>query len=98
MRQDGRFVGSDGSIPEGQGIIMAHLNECHELVEMVLPGVLVILSVSSCSTPYPQLKESMNEEETEEETELDEEENGEDDDGTNFLAHNIADGLKISSG
>ena len=35
MRQDGRFVGADGTIPEGQGILMAHLNECHELVEMV---------------------------------------------------------------
>ncbi|KAG5639079.1 hypothetical protein H0H81_007023 [Sphagnurus paluster] len=35
MRQDGRFVGVDGSIPEGQGILMAHLNECHELVEML---------------------------------------------------------------
>jgi hypothetical protein len=35
MRQDGKFIGVDGSIPEGQGIVMAHLNECHELVEMV---------------------------------------------------------------
>ena len=35
LRKDGRFVGSDGNIPEGQGIVMAHLNECHELVEMV---------------------------------------------------------------
>ncbi|KAG6856257.1 hypothetical protein H0H87_006013 [Tephrocybe sp. NHM501043] len=35
MRQDGKFVGVDGSIPEGQGILMAHLNECHELVEML---------------------------------------------------------------
>ncbi|KAF6761564.1 hypothetical protein DFP72DRAFT_879019 [Ephemerocybe angulata] len=35
MRKDGRFVGADGSIPEGQGIIMANLNECHELVEML---------------------------------------------------------------
>uniref|UniRef100_A0A0W0FXM3 Uncharacterized protein n=1 Tax=Moniliophthora roreri TaxID=221103 RepID=A0A0W0FXM3_MONRR len=34
-RKDGKFVGSDGSIPEGQGIIMAHLNECHELIEML---------------------------------------------------------------
>jgi hypothetical protein len=29
------FTGSDGTIPEGQGIVMAHLNECHELLEMV---------------------------------------------------------------
>ncbi|KAF9245344.1 hypothetical protein BU15DRAFT_85662 [Melanogaster broomeanus] len=35
MRKDGKFVGHDGSIPEGQGIIMAHLNECHELLEML---------------------------------------------------------------
>ncbi len=35
MRKDGKFEASDGSIPEGQGIVMAHLNECHELVEMV---------------------------------------------------------------
>lgn len=35
MRKEGKFVGADGSIPEGQGIVMAHLNECHELVEMV---------------------------------------------------------------
>ena len=35
MRKDGRFVGVDGSIPEGQGIINANLSECHELVEMV---------------------------------------------------------------
>ncbi|KAJ8694917.1 hypothetical protein PTI98_007555 [Pleurotus ostreatus] len=35
LRQDGKFVGSDGSIPEGQGIVMAHLNECHELLEML---------------------------------------------------------------
>lgn len=35
MRRDGKFVGVDGTIPEGQGIVMAHLNECHELLEMV---------------------------------------------------------------
>lgn len=35
MRKDGKFVRPDGSIPEGQGIVMAHLSECHELVEMV---------------------------------------------------------------
>jgi len=35
MRKDGRFLGIDGSIPEGQGILMAHLNECHELLEML---------------------------------------------------------------
>ncbi|KAG5732655.1 UPF0662 protein C30C2.08 [Termitomyces sp. T112] len=35
MRQDGKFIGVDGTIPEGQGILMAHLNECHELVEML---------------------------------------------------------------
>ncbi|KAF7971311.1 hypothetical protein HWV62_3222 [Athelia sp. TMB] len=35
MRKDGKFIGVDGTIPEGQGIVMAHLNECHELVEML---------------------------------------------------------------
>lgn len=35
MRKDGRFVSADGTIPEGQGIIMANLSECHELVEML---------------------------------------------------------------
>jgi len=35
MRKDGRFVGIDNSIPEGQGIINAHLHECHELVGML---------------------------------------------------------------
>jgi len=35
MRRDGKFISPDGSIPEGQAIVMAHLNECHELVEML---------------------------------------------------------------
>ena len=35
LRKDGKFIGIDGSIPEGQGIVMAHLSECHELLEMV---------------------------------------------------------------
>ncbi|KAI0047227.1 hypothetical protein FA95DRAFT_1606238 [Auriscalpium vulgare] len=35
MRKEGKFVGVDGNIPEGQGIVMAHLNECHELLEML---------------------------------------------------------------
>ena len=35
MRREGKFIGVDGSVPEGQGIVMAHLNECHELLEMV---------------------------------------------------------------
>jgi NTP pyrophosphatase (non-canonical NTP hydrolase) len=35
VRKDGRFIGVDGSIPEGQGIINANLSECHELVEML---------------------------------------------------------------
>ncbi|KAG8861396.1 hypothetical protein FRB96_002845 [Tulasnella sp. 330] len=35
-RKDGKFISSeDGSVPEGQGILMAHLNECHELLEML---------------------------------------------------------------
>ncbi|KAG8908631.1 hypothetical protein FRB99_004919 [Tulasnella sp. 403] len=36
MRKDGKFISNeDGSVPEGQGILMAHLNECHELLEML---------------------------------------------------------------
>jgi hypothetical protein len=35
LRKDGKFIGVDGSIPEGQGIVMAHLSECHELVSML---------------------------------------------------------------
>jgi len=35
LRKDGKFVGVDGTVPEGQGILMAHLNECHELLEML---------------------------------------------------------------
>ncbi|EIN06053.1 hypothetical protein PUNSTDRAFT_115424 [Punctularia strigosozonata HHB-11173 SS5] len=35
LRKDGKFIGVDGSIPEGQAIVTAHLNECHELVEML---------------------------------------------------------------
>ena len=35
MCKDGKFIGTDGTVPEGQGIVMAHLNECHELLEMV---------------------------------------------------------------
>ncbi|QRV88812.1 hypothetical protein RhiJN_16830 [Ceratobasidium sp. AG-Ba] len=35
LRKDGKFIGSDGTIPEGQGTVMAHLNECHELLEML---------------------------------------------------------------
>lgn len=35
LRKDGKFVGHDGIVPEGQGIVMAHLNECHELLQMV---------------------------------------------------------------
>ncbi|KIM44555.1 hypothetical protein M413DRAFT_442518 [Hebeloma cylindrosporum] len=35
LRKEGRFIGVDGSIPEGQGIINANLSECHELVEML---------------------------------------------------------------
>lgn len=42
MRKDGKFVGHDGSVPEGQGIVMAHLNECHELLEMVRTHLLSI--------------------------------------------------------
>lgn len=45
MRQDGKFVGVDGTIPEGQGILMAHLNECHELVEMVSACSMILRQI-----------------------------------------------------
>lgn len=45
MRKEGKFVGADGSIPEGQGIVMAHLNECHELVEMVCFILFALIEV-----------------------------------------------------
>jgi hypothetical protein len=48
MRKDGKFIGVDGTIPEGQGIVMAHLNECHELLEMVR-GLLPDLCVSTAT-------------------------------------------------
>ncbi len=41
MRREGKFVGVDGTVPEGQGIVMAHLNECHELLEMVRDVILL---------------------------------------------------------
>ena len=46
MRKDGKFVGADGTVPEGQGIVMAHLNECHELLEMVN----TLITTSTCAT------------------------------------------------
>jgi len=62
MRKEGKFIGVDGTIPEGQGIVMAHLNECHELLEMVCTttsssGSTVDAAVGS------QLKQSMDEHE-----------------------------------
>lgn len=45
-------AGSDGSIPEGQGIVMAHLNECHELLEMVsLSRTSLLLPCVGCAAP-----------------------------------------------
>lgn len=35
MRQDGKFLSEDGSVPEGQAILIAQLNEAHELLEML---------------------------------------------------------------
>ena len=58
LRKDGKFIGVDGTIPEGQGIVMAHLNECHELLEMVRhPSPCFTTS----ETHFLQLKESMDE-------------------------------------
>lgn len=58
MRKEGKFVGVDGTIPEGQGIVMAHLNECHELLEMVrfpsycLSSRLLILTARTAQGVY----------------------------------------------
>ncbi|CAG8627653.1 24817_t:CDS:2 [Cetraspora pellucida] len=32
LRTDGKFLDTDGSIPEGQGIVMALLNECYDIL------------------------------------------------------------------
>lgn len=72
MRKDGKFVGVDGTIPEGQGIVMAHLNECHELLEMVRS--ISVISVrfihhAEWLRRNLQLKEAMEEAEDEDEDE-----------------------------
>jgi hypothetical protein len=59
MRKEGKFVGADGSIPEGQAIVVAHLSECHELVEMVSADRNE--RMNSRFSSAPQLKESMDE-------------------------------------
>ena len=88
MRKDGKFVGVDGSVPEGQGIVMAHLNECHELLEMVrlliftrCPSV-TSAPLTSCSSVYLQLKQSMDEHEEEEDSTEDDDTNTFDPDST----------------
>jgi len=35
LRVDGKFVGRDGSLPEGQGVVNATLSESHEIIEML---------------------------------------------------------------
>jgi len=40
LRVDGKFHAPDGTIPEGQGVVMAHLNECHELMEMLKEAMI----------------------------------------------------------
>jgi hypothetical protein len=77
MRKDGKFVGADGSVPEGQAIVMAHLNECHELIEMVGTISLYLGLIVAVFDNRFQLKEAMNEDEDEEEYE-DEEEDDDD--------------------
>ena len=51
MRKDSRFIGVDGTIPEGQGIINANLSECHELVEMASPIYIYYISCLSLIAP-----------------------------------------------
>lgn len=36
LRVDGKFKGSDGSIPEGQAILTATLGEAHELIHLLV--------------------------------------------------------------
>ena len=77
LRKDGRFIGSDGSIPEGQGVINANLSECHELVEMVrlyYMSTFLPSSLSSFLFLFKQLKESMDDGVTEDEDEDEEDE------------------------
>lgn len=71
MRKDGKFVGADGTIPEGQAIVIAHLNECHELVEEVQSMQLSYNDLRKLT--QTQLKETMDDPEAEEEEEYDEE-------------------------
>ncbi|CAG8498423.1 28_t:CDS:2 [Funneliformis caledonium] len=40
MRVDGKFLDEDGSIPEGQGIVMALLNECYDILFELKPDVV----------------------------------------------------------
>ena len=61
MRKDGKFIGVDGSIPEGQGIVMAHLNECHELLEMVRNYFIFHKHGCLLTDARFQLKERMDE-------------------------------------
>lgn len=62
VRKDGRFHGADGSVPEGQGIVMAHLNECHELIELVR-SIMQLLGLGLGELNPIQLKEAMMENE-----------------------------------
>ena len=35
IRVDGKFVGRDGSLPEGQAILNANLSESYEMIQML---------------------------------------------------------------
>ncbi|TIB05767.1 hypothetical protein E3P92_02587 [Wallemia ichthyophaga] len=39
LRKDGKFYSDDGSVPEGQAIVSAHLEECHALIEQMQEGI-----------------------------------------------------------
>lgn len=71
-------MGKDGTIPEGQGIVMAHLNECHELLEMVSTHNSIFPLGPKLLTTCVQLKESMENESDEEDEEEEDEEEEED--------------------
>ena len=77
MRRDGKFLSVDGNIPEGQGIVMAHLNECHELLEMVSSRICVTsrhIKPSETHRMYKQLKRAMDDGEGEDDELYDDEE------------------------
>jgi hypothetical protein len=63
-RVDGKFPARDGSLPEGQAILNAHLSESYEMIE-VSPKACTLLNfvdrllTTACFFPIQMLKEEM---------------------------------------